>query len=89
VAEGVVREVYTIRGWYRVNLDEVDLDLSRVAVDRSLPKQRIRWYFDGELALELQHYVGKSVRHYRKRGNANPLIWLNCSKPEAQAGLVE
>jgi hypothetical protein len=90
VAKGIVREVYKIRGWKRIALDGINLDETRINTDKSSVKTRERWEFDADIAVELRHYVGTSVARYRKHGNANPLIWVNCSaKSVTQAGIVD
>jgi len=66
VFRGTVREVYRVVRWF--------------SVDARNPKQKIqfRWRFEGEVAPELQHYVGGSVAHYFKKGNQNPIRYINC-----------
>lgn len=76
VARGIVREVYRIDKWERVDTRQEEFDNTRLGA--TIPKRAIRWAFTGSVAPEMQHYVGKSVTHYRKHGNANPVIWLNC-----------
>lgn len=90
VAKGIVREVYRILGWKKIDLDNIDLDTTRTNTDKSPVKTRGRWEFQGEIAPEMKRYVGASVAHYRKRGNANPLIWINCTGNDTtQAGVIE
>lgn len=85
VAKGIVREVYRIDGWDRVDLRKEALDPTRL-MRTPPPKILDRWAFRGEVAAEMQHYLGANVSHYRKRGMSNPLIWLNC-KRKRQAGI--
>ncbi len=79
VAKGVVREVYRIDGWDPVDLRTEVIDPTRLKRTPP-PKTLDRWAFRGEVANEMQHYVGGNVSHYPKPGMANPLIWLNCEK---------
>lgn len=66
VYNGIVRQVYVIHGWAPVTA-------------RSLQqKTRQRWRFDGEIAEELQHYVGGSVEDYISHGEQNPIKYINC-----------
>jgi hypothetical protein len=85
VAKGIVREVYRIDGWDRVDLRKEQIDLTRL---RSTPPPKIldRWAFHGEVAADMQHYLGTNVSHYRRHGMASPLIWLNCERNK-QAGI--
>ena len=66
VLYGVVREVYTIKTW-----EPVQIDNPRV-------KQKNRWRFVGSVAQDLQHYVNGSVAHYLSPGAQNPVRFLNC-----------
>ncbi|AQX72728.1 LEM-3-like GIY-YIG domain-containing protein [Dehalococcoides mccartyi] len=64
VYNGVVIEVYRISRWFPVQ-----------ARDKQQKTQN-RWRFDGEVAAELQYYVGKSVASYI--GAQNPVRYVNC-----------
>jgi hypothetical protein len=85
VANGIVREVYRIDGWDPVDLRKEKIDPTR-QMNTPPPKTLDRWAFRGEVAGEMQHYLGTKVSHYRRHGNADPLIWLNCKKTK-QAGI--
>jgi len=37
-----------------------------------------RWYFEGEIAEEMRHYVGGDIRQYLRRGAQNPIVYVNC-----------
>jgi hypothetical protein len=37
-----------------------------------------RWYFDGHIADEMQHYIGADIRQYLIRGAQNPILYINC-----------
>jgi uncharacterized protein len=64
VYKGVVLQVYKILRWFPV-----------LARDKKQKKQN-RWRFDGEIALDMQNYVGKSVAKYV--GAQNPIRYVNC-----------
>jgi len=64
VFQGVVRQVYRIDRW----------EFSGIVTDAG----RKRWFFEGEIAPEMQHYINGSVAHYFKRGEASPTKYLNC-----------
>jgi len=64
VYNGVIVEVYRISRWFSVK-----------ARDKRQKRQN-RWRFDGEIATELQPYVGKSVASYI--GAQNPVRYVNC-----------
>jgi hypothetical protein len=57
IYKGIVRQVYRIDGW-------------RQETGRAEPAQRIktRWWLEGSVAQELQHYVGGNVDAYLKKG---------------------
>jgi hypothetical protein len=66
VYKGIIQEVYRIDDWFPAKARD--------------PEQKIqdRWRFNGEVARDLQHYVGCSVKHYFKRGNQSPVLYINC-----------
>lgn len=70
VYRGVVREVYAIERWYPAGTTFKDESM-RVAG---------RWEFTGRVAPAgvRDKYVGRSVEHYFKPGNANPVFYVNC-----------
>jgi hypothetical protein len=66
VYRGLVREVYRITNW-------------SPAKARSLKtKTQKRWRFEGEIAQDLQHYIGGSVSSYLKPGARGPVRYINC-----------
>lgn len=66
VFRGIVREVYRIHSW------------SQAQARTPEQKQQSRWRFEGEVARELQHYVGGSVAAYLKPGAQSPVKYVNC-----------
>ncbi len=66
VYHGLVRQVYTIERWQPVTIDTPGYKLTK------------RWQFDGQIATELQHYVGGSATHYMKAGAQNPFFYVHC-----------
>jgi serine/threonine-protein kinase len=68
---GVVREVYTIEAWHPA--EEAFPDDENMHVEG-------RWAFTGRVAPDSvrDKYVGRSVAHYFKQGNANPVFYVNC-----------
>ncbi|MDH5507092.1 MAG: hypothetical protein OEZ02_07705 [Anaerolineae bacterium] len=66
VYRGVVRQVYKIHSW------------SHAEARNEAHNTRDRWRFDGEIADDLFHYIGGEVGHYVKKGNQNPIHYLNC-----------
>ena len=62
VYQGIVQEVYRIDSWHRAK-DQCD-----------------RWFFEGGVAAEpiRNKYIGESVKYYRKKGQINPVIFVNC-----------
>jgi uncharacterized protein len=42
------------------------------------PDNPSRWEFEGHVAPDAQHYLGKSVSHYLKRGAQRPTKYINC-----------
>ena len=85
VAKGVVREVYEIDQWSRVNMRNEILDSTRSVRNPSY-KIQDRWVFSGKICSEMARFVGADVGRYRKHGNANPLIWMKRRKIK-QAGI--
>ncbi len=70
VHEGIIKEVYEIKGWYpagttfSTRTDEVSED---------------RWEFVGNIASKTtrEKYINKSVTHYFKKGEMNPIKYVN------------
>lgn len=74
VYKGEILEVFEIDGWHRAGTTqygsrEIDLD-----------RHGGRWEFTGRIASEdvRSRYVGESAAHYFKRGEANPIKYVNC-----------
>lgn len=70
VNRGVIREAYKVRAWRQ-----------RVKGDRDWQDdigKKARWGFEGEIAEDLAHYRGTSVKHLFKRGEASPTKYVNC-----------
>jgi len=65
VVNGVIHQVYLINRWFQVEAR------SRKA------KRQNRWRFDGEVAVDLQHYVGNSVASLIVSGSRNPVRYVN------------
>jgi len=73
VAGGLVKEVYEVGTWQPAG----------TATYKTRPKKDVaisgRWEFRGKIASESirQKYIGGSVAHYFKKGNANPINYVN------------
>ena len=66
VFRGVVREVFRIHSW------------SQAQARGAEQRVQSRWRFDGEVAEDLQHYVGGNVASYIKPGAQSPVKYINC-----------
>jgi hypothetical protein len=66
VYDGIVRQVYRVLGWHPAQ------------ARRAEQKHQDRWQFDGEVAVEMQHYVGGCVAKYITAGAQNPIRYVNC-----------
>ncbi len=66
VYRGEILEVFRIHKW------------EPVITQNSEQRIRNRWRFTGEVASEMKHYIGQSVKRYRKRGSQSPIIYINC-----------
>jgi len=66
VYDGIVRQVYRVIRW------------QPAAARSESQRHKERWRFDGEIALEMQHYVGGSVAQYITLGAQNPIRYVNC-----------
>ena len=76
VANGIVQEVYAIGAWYQAGSTPYNTrPISEVAIPG-------RWEFTGTIAPEAvrQKYVGSSVAHYFRPGNANPVNYVNVKR---------
>lgn len=67
VYKGIVREVYSVKAW-----QEAD--------PTAHEKNNGRFEFIGDIAEDAvrDKYKFKSVKHYFKKGNVNPFMYLNC-----------
>lgn len=78
VYKGVVKEVFAIKSWFHA----CTLPYKTRNMQDAIRKVKIegRWEFEGELAEDniRNKYIGKSVKHYLVRGNANPIVYINC-----------
>ena len=70
VYRGVVREVYAVERWYPAGATFKD---TRMRVSG-------RWEFTGHVAEDRvrDKYLGRSVAHYFKQGQQNPVVYVNC-----------
>lgn len=66
IVSGVVHEVYRIDRWFEVT--------ARSAA----AKKQNRWRFDGAIANEMRHYLGRSVASYLVHGARIPFRYVNC-----------
>jgi len=64
VANGIVKQVYTIERWVPTITNEGQITN--------------RWIFEGDIAENLQHYVGGSIERYVVQGAQNPVKYINC-----------
>lgn len=73
VANGVVREVYVIDRWHPAATTEYETRLPQEV------NKRGRWEFTGRVAPATvrDKYLGCTVAHYFRRGNANPITYVN------------
>ena len=74
VFDGIVREVYEIAHWQEAGSTSYS---SRPQKDVKLPG---RWEFTGHVAAReiREKYIGRSVAAYFKRGQQNPIVYVNC-----------
>jgi uncharacterized protein len=78
VCSGLIRQVYEIHEWYPQTVTEDAIDPTRKGKGKLTLKRRDRWAFNGEVAQDMQEYVGKTVDHLQSQGNQNPIRWVNC-----------
>lgn len=73
VAQGVVREVYSIRSWHPAGTTP-----SATSIHTNAPSDR--WEFVGVPADNVTRvrYLDRSVKHYFAHGNQNPIRYVNC-----------
>lgn len=66
VKNSIVRQVYKIDAWKLVKEGRLEA------------KRQDGWQFSGEIAYDMQRYVGRSVTSYITRGAQNPIRYVNC-----------
>ena len=72
--KGIVQEVYKVDQWHQAGtLDYFHTDTS------SFPDSN-RWEFEGKIADKniRNKYINKSLQNYFRRGNQNPIKYVNC-----------
>lgn len=76
IANGVVQEVYKIDTWYPAGETGYE---TRPLTDVAIPG---RWEFSGTKATEAvcNKYVGRSIAHYFRKGNVNPVCYVNIKR---------
>jgi hypothetical protein len=74
VHAGEILEVYEILKWHPAGTT------AYTHRNPSPGRNPARWEFIGNVAPEVirEQYVGRSVAHYFQRGNANPIMYINC-----------
>jgi hypothetical protein len=73
VYQGIVREVYRVNGWYPAGTTRYTTRPDSHFKQCDPPRME----FEGVVAHDISHlYVGKSVKHYFARGNANPITYV-------------
>lgn len=79
VFDGIIREVYRIDKWYKAGATLSHRD--NILIER-MPNERMhgRIEFTGDKAdNEIRDkYLNKSVKHFFKQGNSNPVMYVNC-----------
>jgi uncharacterized protein len=72
IYDGIIQEIYSVLNWLEAGKTFNTRKEETALVDR--------FEFIGNIAkLEIrQKYIYKSVEHYFKKGNANPIMYLNC-----------
>lgn len=63
---GVVLRVYRVKRWEPIKARSLE------------QKRQNRWRFIGEIAIGMEHYIGKSVASYITAGSRNPIKYVNC-----------
>lgn len=75
---GIVQEVYTVLHWYEAN-QTFNVRKSNENINRKEDRTEGRYEFIGNIAEEKirKKYRHKSVEHYFKLGNSNPIRYVN------------
>ena len=86
--KGITKEVFEIDEWYQELYDKnrkwhFRVVQSSVVREQDFGEQRegkLRWVFRGKRAgKEIRERLrNKSAKHHRKRGNPDPILYLNC-----------
>jgi hypothetical protein len=83
VYQGVVKEVYRIRGWYRAGT------LGYRTRDTRGFRRSGRWEFDGDVAPDVRGlYVGKSIRRHQGKSRQNPIRYVNVQPALARLAVM-
>ena len=79
VYEGIIQEVYEILNWYEAGKTFNATHGNQDQNESSEEISEVRYEFIGSLAPKYirKKYKYKSVEHYFKKGNANPIMYLN------------
>jgi hypothetical protein len=77
VANGVVQEIFSIQKWQPAGTTLYETPAQQDANTKD--KWIGRWEFIGDIAPDTirNKYIGKSIKDYFNRGNANPIYYVN------------
>jgi hypothetical protein len=81
VYRGIIRQVYRIdhHQWQRVRVEDSPVRGKKEQTLAQKAKIKDRWRFDGEIAYNMQHYVGKRIpEKLLTRGARFPIRYVNC-----------
>lgn len=73
IHKGTIKNVYLINKWHEANTTKY---ITRT-VDRNGPRLDGRLEFTGKPAVNMQDFIGKEVSKYYKRGEANPIKYMD------------
>jgi len=72
IHKGKIKKVYQIDEWHEANTTKYT---TRV-LDSNDTKINGRFEFTGKIAIDMQHFIGKNVSEYYKKGEANPIKYM-------------
>lgn len=78
IHKNIVKNVYLIDEWYEGNTTEYKAR----KINSNDPKIKGRLEFRGRIAFDMQHFIGSNVSSYYKKGEANPIKYIELEELE-------
>lgn len=73
IHKGKIKKIYLIDEWHEAN----STHYTTRTLNKNDQKMNGRIEFTGKTAIDMQHFIGKDVSNYYKKGEANPIKYMD------------